>query len=821
MQAERENLYKTLNFVDVDVAGNRLRAYYDADNKLVCVLDFLESDTKPNVLLVINPVGNRKWDDILMNDYGVDLETVRPKKDNKYQKLDVEYAGLAEYDNVLQLFASGSNVTDALVALNAFRDVAAVRAATERRDDAQTTVEKAHETIEKSREKIKELQSKAKKLRSRLGELRNNVGKEPTKQSAAKILRVEAQIDSVNEKITRTKKRLDKAEKRLASAQDEIEAANYILEKLKDVDVQESVNLPVVPAETAVVMAANAKMPVKTSSDYEIEDFEPKVENMAEDEVKPLFDENPNVLNDDIAFKPVDFSGADSVDEVPVFRPNSLPEVPETDNNEDNDEDEELLSYLNTDDAIDNVPAPQSVDYRPVLTDVEEEDDDDNLPVVAKSDFVPVPVAQESVPEQQGEKIDSELFAGFTPLEIPMVADDYPLATSNEEEQKTELSTSVAPADEYVPIMPQPIVAEDVEESDKSRNSDDNGNTDMPEIAPAPISSGFRPVSPMSANTENDVAAATAVGVTKARKPNVVYYAMLFVLVVLSVFTLWFYQRTAGDSTPELGALTQPVEVMETEIAETPEPVAVDVVQVVEEKPVVDMVEPEVVFDETVEPEVVPVSEPEPIVLTPEVEPVPVDAVEEQPIEELVEEKVESPFLSDQEVKLISVEPEDILEKKPEYDVAASDVEYLMPAEEPVPEPVVVQIQQPEVVSVETPKMVTEPQKPVVEYNEPVVQKITSEEYVVKEPVIVRGADVVEDTVDYGVAPVFTDDFVEEQPLQETTSEMVVETETVLTCSDGGEPDAYGCCEGEESVEIDGAPMCCAIGTDECFPPMF
>ena len=816
MQAERENLYKTLNFVDVDIAGNRLRAYYDADNKLVCVLDFLESDTKPNVLLVINPVGNRKWDDILMNDYGVDLETVRPKKDNKYQKLDVEYAGLAEYDNVLQLFASGSNVTDALVALNAFRDVAAVRAATERRDDAQTTVEKAHETIEKSREKIKELQSKAKKLRSRLGELRNNVGKEPTKQSAAKILRVEAQIDSVNEKITRTKKRLDKAEKRLASAQDEIEAANYILEKLKDVDVQESVNLPVVPAETAVVMAANAKMPVKTSSDYEMEDFEPKVENMAEDEVKPLFDENPNVLNDDIAFKPVDFSGADSANEVPAFRPNSLPEISEVDD----DDEEELLSYLKTDDILDDVAQPQP-DYAPVSMDAEaEEEVDDNLPVVAKSDFVPVPVAQESVPEQQGEKIDSELFAGFTPLEIPNVADDYPLATSNEEEQKTELSTSVAPADEYVPIMPQPIVAEDVEESDKSRNSDDNGNTDMPEIAPAPISSDFRPVSPMGANTENDVAAATAVGATKARKPNVVYYAMLFVLVVLSVFTLWFYQRTAGDSTPELGALTQPVEVMETEIAETPEPVAVDVVQVVEEKPVVDVVEPEVVFDETVEPEVVPVSEPEPIVLTPEVEPVPVDAVEEQPVEEIVEEQeeqMESPFLSDQEVKLISTEPEEVLDENTEYDVTASDVEYVVSAEEPE----IVPIPEPDIVPVEASETIVELEKPVVEYNEPVVQKITSEEYVVKEPVIVRSADVVEDTVDYGVAPVFTDDFVEEQPLQETTSEMVVETETVLTCSDGGEPDAYGCCEGEESVEIDGAPMCCAIGTDECFPPMF
>ena len=154
MQNERENLYQPLSFRDYDISGNVFRAYYDADDKLVFVLDFVETETKPNVLLVINPVGDRKWDDILMNDYGVDLETVRPKKDNKYQKLDIEYSGLSEYDDLLQAYNSGDVLDDALVRLEHFRNVAAVHAAIERRDDAELTVEKARDTIEKTQEKI-------------------------------------------------------------------------------------------------------------------------------------------------------------------------------------------------------------------------------------------------------------------------------------------------------------------------------------------------------------------------------------------------------------------------------------------------------------------------------------------------------------------------------------------------------------------------------------------------------------------------------------------------------------------------------------------
>ena len=78
-----------LTFREYNIGGNALRAYYDADGKLVFVLDNTVDNRKPNALLVINPVGDRKWDDILANDYGVDLETVRPKKNNKYDELDI------------------------------------------------------------------------------------------------------------------------------------------------------------------------------------------------------------------------------------------------------------------------------------------------------------------------------------------------------------------------------------------------------------------------------------------------------------------------------------------------------------------------------------------------------------------------------------------------------------------------------------------------------------------------------------------------------------------------------------------------------------
>ena len=120
-----------LTFREYNIGGNALRAYYDADGKLVFVLDNTVDNRKPNALLVINPVGGRKWDDILANDYGVDLETVRPKKNNKYQKLDIEYSGLSEYDDLIRAYENGADLSNALVALTHFREDSVRRAAAE------------------------------------------------------------------------------------------------------------------------------------------------------------------------------------------------------------------------------------------------------------------------------------------------------------------------------------------------------------------------------------------------------------------------------------------------------------------------------------------------------------------------------------------------------------------------------------------------------------------------------------------------------------------------------------------------------------------
>ena len=84
-----ETEYGTLNMRSYDIDGNAINAFYDDSDDLIFVLDNTVNQNKPNVLLVINPMGDKKWDEILSGEYGIDLETIRPKQDNKYQKLDI------------------------------------------------------------------------------------------------------------------------------------------------------------------------------------------------------------------------------------------------------------------------------------------------------------------------------------------------------------------------------------------------------------------------------------------------------------------------------------------------------------------------------------------------------------------------------------------------------------------------------------------------------------------------------------------------------------------------------------------------------------
>ena len=190
MPNERENISTTLNFRDFVIAGNELRAWYDENGELVFVIDYEINENKQNALLIIESNGKRKWDDILENDYNVNLEDVRPKRDNKYQKLDIEYSGLGIYEELIHEYENGADINSALRMLNQFRDIAVRRAASERLVVAETVAENARETINRAKESIDEMAVRVRELRGKLSDLRKNIGTEPTVGCAYSAYRI-------------------------------------------------------------------------------------------------------------------------------------------------------------------------------------------------------------------------------------------------------------------------------------------------------------------------------------------------------------------------------------------------------------------------------------------------------------------------------------------------------------------------------------------------------------------------------------------------------------------------------------------------------
>ena len=466
-----------LMFKDYNIGGNVLRAYYDADDKLVFVLDNTVDDRKPNALLVINPVGDRKWDDILANDYGVDLETVRPKKNNKYQKLDIEYSGLAEYDDLIRAYEGGDDLSDALAALSDFREDSVRRAAAERLALAEQSAMRARETIQKSRDAIDELQTKLRGLRAKLSQQRRQIGREPTKKSASKILRTDAAIDATNEKLRRAKKRLANAQRRLIVADTDAEAAREILARddvrmpekshveqndVRPVAVQPDVSYSVSFDENVndsddndevhysiATDARNdddvARLPMDDAPEYD-EDVEftenenidePKAENMADenDEVKPLLDEDPQILDEDTAFKPIQFG---------VSSP-----VPES---------EQVRENAETYDSV--------IDEKPLSVTPPAVDDDDNDADVPQSgtsvldSMRPVDVPSQSLFGADSEpQLDAE-FMGGNSVTAPAASTPQPESTPVAP-QKTQPEIPAAPRPEPQPAV-SPAVAADI-----------------------------------------------------------------------------------------------------------------------------------------------------------------------------------------------------------------------------------------------------------------------------------------------------------------------------------------------------------------------
>lgn len=233
--------YGSLVMRQYDISGNNIDAFFDANDSLIFVLDKTINDAKPNVLLVINPDSGKKWDEILSSKYGVDLEYVRPKQDNKYQKLDIEYSGLSVYENLINAYNAGENIEENLNQLNVLRNSAVRHSAVLRLNAANETITKTNATIVKTKESIVRLETKLKTLRTKLSSMKKEIGRVALKQSAAKILRTESQIDATKEKLKRAQKRLESAQKRLEIATIDAKLANDLLNQ-PGAEIKQSVN---------------------------------------------------------------------------------------------------------------------------------------------------------------------------------------------------------------------------------------------------------------------------------------------------------------------------------------------------------------------------------------------------------------------------------------------------------------------------------------------------------------------------------------------------------------------------------------------------
>lgn len=663
---------------EYDIAGNSFRAYRDSGGKLVFVIDNTLNERKTNVMLVINPVGDRKWDDILANDYAVDLETVRPKKDNKYQKLDIEYSGLAEYDDLIRAYENGDDLTSALGALARFRDASVRRAAMERLSVAEANAARARDTILKTNDSIAELRVRLRQLRRTLANQKNQIGREPTKQSASKILRTDAQIDAINEKLRRAERRLDNAQRRLVVADEDAAVARNILAcdpvagdsgvgvtsvidvlRPHDVDVQNQ-NLPVIqprndliattPAPDADVSdvdapdgdvvdpgaSGDAEYNVDYDQDFNVNITEqPKADTMAEEDVKPLFDKNPEILDEEIAFKPIQF-GVSS----PVSDEQNQSDVSSGDNND-------VLSGA----PLSFTPPAES---KPSVT-------NDALPSDNQYAQQPSPV------------LDSLSAVGATPTPETNVEQ------TNDVAQDVVQPAAPSAANRPAPVMPN-VAPENTLGNNIPNNNyvNENSQTVPAPAGGAPIANAPRPVSPITGTPAPTNPA--------PRRPTAIYYIMLVLLIALSVFTLWLYQKNTNDGSPDLTATIQPAE----------ENVAVDVVVDDVDSPFVptitttdtepdvvttvvadvapdtgDVVEPvvapETVQDVDIEPVAELIPEPEPVVVPEPVQDVP-PVIETTTVAPVV---TPAPILEPEPVVIES--EEEILANKPAYNVSQNE----------------------------------------------------------------------------------------------------------------------------------------------------
>lgn len=603
---ERENNFAETDFGSLtlrhyDISGNDVDAFYDNAMNLVFVLDKTINQSKPNVLLVINPLADKKWDEILSTQYGVDLENIRPKVDNKYQKLDIEYSGLGVYKNLIDAFVNGDALNEHLVQLDILRDSAMRHSAMLRLNAANEIISKSNATIVKTKESIVRLQQRLKTLRAKLSEQKKTIGRVSTKQSAAKILKLESMIEATNEKLKRAEKRLESAQKRLDVATVDAELATDLLaqpnrEIKSEINGNDEIkNKPLMAAPRYDVQTTEPE-----SDEYESDnllpepqqDFDKDDTEMDEEkdvsensEIKPLLDKDPEIINEEIAFKPISFD----VPELVVSNEDETGRVPESEdvsaNNDGKDDIEDKTEDKNVTESVAESKEESDEDV--------ELDSDFNLeqrPVLESM----TPVSTEPAGQQYDEDIaqESETFTEDTDFNAPALGETDESESMPQEKGFDEKFDEKS--DDNLIQKPRNLL--DDEDADTKKDTEIQSAENL--IRPLPVAPVANNVQPKPIMPYESKATTS--------KPSIVYYVLLLVLIVLSVVTLWLYQKNMGNGKPSFFDKKPVAE----EISDKPQP------QVNNNLPAVNT---DVFFDDKpVQRTVAPVADKQPVVVEPE-----------------------------------------------------------------------------------------------------------------------------------------------------------------------------------------------------------
>lgn len=197
------------------------------DNQLAFVLNTTENQYCVFKKLIIDALPYEedkfepkiKWDQIVKDKFKINPISIRPKNGNKYEKFDIDYIGLADYEKLIKN-PEDEKLRNKIIIDNIKMNLIASR---KRQDAATTELNTSSKTIDSTSKTCEKLDTSVKKLKNKLERLNSELETEEIQEEKA------ITTDKLYKKLTAQKN----AKRRLKRAKNRYSDANEILEETK------------------------------------------------------------------------------------------------------------------------------------------------------------------------------------------------------------------------------------------------------------------------------------------------------------------------------------------------------------------------------------------------------------------------------------------------------------------------------------------------------------------------------------------------------------------------------------------------------------